>query len=210
MFPPDDPPKPDEPTPPTDPAETPAASEPTAETEAASAAQPRRNPRVVMETSAGVMTLELLEDVAPRTAAHFMQLVHDGFYDGRSFHRIIPDFIIQGGCPFHDGTGGCGYTINPEFNDTPHDRGVVSMARTADPYSASAQFFICLQRENCAHLDGQYTAFAKVVDGLHALDEMAAMPLTNYELGTPADPPMIHHVYVEDHGHDHHDHHDAP
>lgn len=161
--------------------------------DAASASEP--NPRVKIETSEGAITVELWPDAAPRTVENFLNLVHNGFYDGLTFHRVIPGFIVQGGCPHGDGTGGAGYTIQGEFNDRPHDKGTLSMARTADPNSASSQFFICLSRENCQHLDGEYTAFGKVVDGIDVVDRLAATPLSHPDIGTPLHPPQILHCY---------------
>ena len=123
-------------------------------------------PQVTMTTSEGEITLELWNDVAPGHTENFLKLVDDGFYDGLAFHRIIPGFMIQGGCPNGTGTGGPGWQIKAEFNDREHQPGVLSMARSQDPDSAGSQFFICLTRENCRHLDGQYTAFGKVTDGM--------------------------------------------
>jgi len=104
----------------------------------------------------------MLSDVAPGHVKNLLGLAKIGFYDGLTFHRIIKGFMIQGGCPEGTGTGGPGYTIKAEFNATPHEAGVVSMARTSDPDSAGSQFFICLDR--VAHLDNQYTAFGKTAD----------------------------------------------
>jgi peptidyl-prolyl cis-trans isomerase B (cyclophilin B) len=140
------------------------------------------------------MVIELWPDVAPSTVNHFQQLVHEGFYDGLSFHRVIPQFIVQAGCPNGDGTGGCGWTIDAELSDKPHDKGTVSMARLAKKDSASSQFFICLERENCQHLDGEYTLFGKIVEGLDTLDRIALTPITNCDTGQPAEPPVIHHA----------------
>ncbi len=151
-------------------------------------------PTVSLETSEGVVTLELWNDVAPGHVANFLKLVEEGFYDGLTFHRIIPQFMIQGGCPQGDGTGGPGYTIDAEFNDRSHEPGVLSMARSADPDSAGSQFFICLTREYCQHLDGQYTAFGRVVDGMEAVSRIAAAPLKDPQAGRPADPPRIERV----------------
>ena len=123
-------------------------------------------PQVTMTTSEGEITLELWNDVAPGHTENFLKLVDDGFYDGLAFHRIIPGFMIQGGCPNGTGTGGPGWQIKAEFNDREHQPGVLSMARSQDPDSAGSQFFICLTREDCRHLDGQYTAFGKVTDGM--------------------------------------------
>ncbi|MBI1369469.1 MAG: peptidylprolyl isomerase [Planctomycetes bacterium] len=153
--------------------------------------------RIRVDTTEGAFIIELRPDIAPRTAENFQQLVHNGFYDGLTFHRVIPDFIVQAGCPHGDGTGGPGYTVNAEFNDLPHEKGTVSMARTNNPDSAGSQFFICLSRDNCQHLDGQYTAFGKVIEGIDIIDRLAAVPLIYPELGTPMDPPMILHCTEE-------------
>lgn len=129
-------------------------------------------PTVQLQTSQGDITLELWNDVAPGHVENFLKLTDQGFYDGLTFHRIIPGFMIQGGCPRGDGTGGPGWTIDAEFNDRKHEPGTLSMARTADPNSAGSQFFICLTRENCQHLDGQYTAFGKVIEGMDAVKKI--------------------------------------
>lgn len=120
------------------------------------------NYQVVLNTNHGRITLDLLPDVAPGHCANLLGLADIGYYDGLAFHRIIDGFMIQGGCPNGTGTGGPGYTINAEFNDTPHVAGVLSMARTSDPNSAGSQFFICLGTH--AYLDGQYTAFGRTAD----------------------------------------------
>lgn len=118
-----------------------------------------------------VMTAELYPDKAPNTVANFIALAKAGFYDGLLFHRCIPGFMIQGGCPRGDGTGGPGYTIAGEFsangfqgNDLKHTAGVLSMARTMDPDSAGSQFFIMV--DPAPHLDGQYAAFGRILTGL--------------------------------------------
>jgi peptidyl-prolyl cis-trans isomerase B (cyclophilin B) len=100
--------------------------------------------------------------VAPGHVANFLALARSSFYDGLTFHRVIKGFMIQGGCPEGTGTGGPGYTIKAEFNSTPHEAGVLSMARTNDPNSAGSQFFICLGKHT--HLDRNYTAFGKTAD----------------------------------------------
>ena len=123
-------------------------------------------PTATIETTAGTLTLELWDDVAPKHVENFQKLARDGFYDGVNFHRIIKNFMIQGGCPDGTGSGGPGWTIDAEFNDREHHEGVLSMARTADPNSAGSQFFICLGRDHCQHLDGSYTAFGKITDGI--------------------------------------------
>jgi cyclophilin family peptidyl-prolyl cis-trans isomerase len=148
-------------------------------------------PQVTLETSEGTFTVELWDDVAPKHAENFLKLVDDGFYDGLTFHRIIPGFMIQGGCPRGDGTGGPGWNVKAEFNDRPHEPGVLSMARSADPNSAGSQFFVCLTRENCRHLDGQYTGFGRVTEGLEVVRKIAATPLSDARAGTPATPPQI-------------------
>jgi cyclophilin family peptidyl-prolyl cis-trans isomerase len=132
-------------------------------------------PRVKISTSLGDMTAELWNDVAPGHVDNFVKLGRDGFYADGTFHRIIPGFVVQGGCPKGDGTGGPGYTIDAEFNDRPHVPGTLSMARTADPNSAGSQFFICLTREHCQHLDGQYTGFGQVVDGMDVVEKLGAV-----------------------------------
>ena len=123
------------------------------------------------------MEIELYPEIAPETCANFEKLVKDGFYNGLTFHRVIKGFMIQGGCPEGTGMGGPGWTIKGEFNinghknDLKHTKGVLSMARTMDPNSAGSQFFI--MHENAPHLDGQYAAFGKVVNGLDVIDEIA-------------------------------------
>jgi len=118
--------------------------------------------QAVIETSEGTITLDFLPDVAPGHVENFLGLAKTGFYDGGVFHRIIEGFMIQGGCPEGSGYGGPGYTIKAEFNATPHEPGVLSMARSSDPNSAGSQFFICLERT--PHLDQQYTAFGRTAD----------------------------------------------
>ena len=120
------------------------------------------NAKATIETSEGTMSLEFFPDKAPGHVKNFIELAQKGFYDGTVFHRVISGFMIQGGCPEGSGRGGPGYEIDAEFNDTPHEPGVLSMARTSDPNSAGSQFFICL--EKVPHLDGQYTAFGRTAD----------------------------------------------
>jgi peptidyl-prolyl cis-trans isomerase B (cyclophilin B) len=115
-----------------------------------------------LDTSKGPVRLTFFAEAAPGHVKNFLALARIGFYDGLKFHRIIKGFMIQGGCPEGTGTGGPGYTIQAEFNSTPHEPGVLSMARTSDPNSAGSQFFICLDRH--PHLDNQYTAFGKAAD----------------------------------------------
>lgn len=128
------------------------------------------NKFVTLETSAGSLTLELYNDVAPAHADSFLARSADGFYNGTVFHRIIKGFMIQGGDPTGTGMGDAGYRLNAEFSDLKHDRGTLSMARSRDPNSASCQFFICFG--DAPHLDGQYTVFGHVVNGYATLDSL--------------------------------------
>lgn len=135
------------------------------------------NPIVTLEMEDGaVITAELYPETAPNTVNNFISLVKSGFYNELTFHRIIPGFMIQGGCPKGTGTGGPGYTIRGEFsankvaNELKHQRGVLSMARSQHPDSAGSQFFIMVAP--APHLDGQYAAFGKVVEGMEAVDRI--------------------------------------
>ena len=139
--------------------------------------------RAVIETKFGEIEIELLNDKAPGHVKNFVDLAKKGFYDGSVFHRVIPGFMIQGGDPQTKdpktprqlmGTGGPGYTIKAEFNDTAHKRGVLSMARSSDPNSAGSQFFVCVG--DSLFLDRQYTAFGRVVKGLEVADQIVAAP----------------------------------
>jgi peptidyl-prolyl cis-trans isomerase B (cyclophilin B) len=142
--------------------------------------------RAVIETRFGNMTLRFFPDVAPRHVKNFLDLAKKGFYDGTIFHRVIPGFMIQGGDPITKdparrseyGTGGPGYTIDAEFNNRPHKRGTLSMARRNDPNSAGSQFFICFQMDprQEAALDGHYTVFGEVVSGMEVADKIASLP----------------------------------
>ena len=134
-----------------------------------------QNPIVTIEMeNGGKMVAELYPEVAPNTVNNFVSLVKSSFYDGLIFHRVIPGFMIQGGCPQGTGMGGPGYTIKGEFtgngfkNDLKHERGVLSMARAMSPNSAGSQFFIMV--EEAPHLDGQYAYFGKVVEGMDVAD----------------------------------------
>ena len=138
-----------------------------------------QNPIVTIEMEdGGVMKAELYPDVAPNTVNNFISLIQKGYYDGLTFHRIIPGFMIQGGCPDGTGMGGPGYSIKGEFtgngfqNDLVHDRGVLSMARTMAPDSAGSQFFVMV--EKAPHLDGQYAAFGKVIEGMEVADAIVS------------------------------------
>jgi len=127
---------------------------------------------LTLDTSAGPIRLALDSTAAPGHVRNIVALAESGFYDGGCFHRIIKGFMIQGGCPEGTGTGGPGYKIPAEFNATPHEPGVLSMARTNDPNSAGSQFFICL--EKVPHLDRQYTAFGRTADAA-SLDVVRAI-----------------------------------
>ena len=126
----------------------------------------------------GVIKGELYPEIAPKTVENFIKLAQEGFYDGLIFHRVIPGFMIQGGCPDGTGMGGPGYSIKGEFtangfrNDLRHERGVMSMARAMDPDSAGSQFFIMVA--DSPHLDGQYAAFGKITGGMDVADEIVS------------------------------------
>ena len=128
------------------------------------------NPRVSMKTSKGEMVIELFADAAPNTVKNFLDLTNKGYYNGLSFHRVIPNFMIQGGCPKGDGTGGPGYKINCEINPNKHQRGSLSMAH-AGPNTGGSQFFICHSPQG--HLDGVHTVFGKVIENVDVVDKVA-------------------------------------
>lgn len=143
-----------------------------------------QNPIVTIKMEDGsVMKVELYPEIAPNTVKNFISLINHNFYDGIIFHRVIPGFMIQGGCPEGTGMGGPGYEIKGEFtdngfqNDLKHTRGVLSMARTAIPDSAGSQFFI--MHKDSPHLDGQYAAFGKVIEGIETVDAICSIP-TDY------------------------------
>lgn len=156
---------------------------------------------VIIEMDNGrTIKIEVDEKAAPITAANFLNLVKEGFYDGLTFHRIIPGFMIQGGDPKGNGTGGSSRTIKGEFasngynNPIRHVRGVISMARAMDPDSASSQFFI--MHADAPYLDGQYAAFGKVVEGMDAVDEIASVP-TSFQ-DRPVTPVVMKRVYISE------------
>ena len=135
----------------------------------------------VIETKFGKIEVQFFKDKAPGHVKNFKDLAKKGFYDGTIFHRVIPGFMIQGGDPntksddrSNHGMGGPGYSIKAEFNDTPHKRGIVSMARSSDPNSAGSQFYIVVK--DSAFLDGQYTAFGKVLSGMTVADQIVNAP----------------------------------
>jgi Peptidyl-prolyl cis-trans isomerase (rotamase) - cyclophilin family len=148
-----------------------------------------------------VIRVQLMPEIAPGTVENFEKLVNEGFYNGLTFHRVIPGFMVQGGCPDGTGMGGPGYTIKGEFakngipNSIEHTRGVISMARSADPNSAGSQFFI--MHADAPHLDGQYAAFGKVVEGIEVVDEIAAVD-TNPSNDKPLTPVTIREMKVVD------------
>jgi peptidyl-prolyl cis-trans isomerase B (cyclophilin B) len=144
---------------------------------------------LTLDTSAGPIRLALDATSAPGHVRNIVALAESGFYDGGCFHRIIKGFMIQGGCPEGTGTGGPGYKIPAEFNATPHEPGVLSMARTNDPKSAGSQFFICL--EKVPHLDRQYTAFGRAADAA-SLDVVRAIGTVRTGAGDrPVEPVTI-------------------
>lgn len=131
---------------------------------------PENRMEIVLER--GTVTVQLRPDWAPKHVKRIKELVREGFYDGLTFHRVIPGFMAQTGDPTGTGTGGSGKTLKAEFNDANHDRGVCSMARTMNIHSADSQFFICFK--NSHFLDGEYTAWGKVIEGMEHIDALAA------------------------------------
>ena len=142
------------------------------------------NDIIIMETTKGIIKLKFYPEVAPKHCYNFKKLANSGFYDGTSFHRIIPGFMIQGGDinsldgdPKNDGRGGPGWTVDAEFSNISHKRGILSMARSSDPNSAGSQFFICVA--DAPHLDGKYTVFGEVIENINVIDSIVKTP-TNY------------------------------
>ncbi|MGE3174710.1 MAG: peptidylprolyl isomerase [Planctomycetota bacterium] len=158
--------------------------------------------KVVLVTNYGEMTVAFYPDKAPNTVKNFIKLAKDGFYDGTKFHRVIRNFMIQGGDPLTKddnmaarwGTGDPGYKINAEFNDTKHTRGVLSMARSSDPNSAGSQFFIV--HADSSHLDNQYTAFGALEAGLDTLDKIASVPCGGPQRSAPIQPVILEQAVV--------------
>ena len=141
---------------------------------------------VIMETTMGHMKIKLFPDIAPLHAENFKRLANSGYYDGTTFHRIIPGFMIQGGDILsrdenddNDGYGGPGWTVNAEFNDKSHQHGILSMARASDPNSAGSQFFICVA--DASHLDEKYTVFGEVVENVQVIDKIVTSA-TDYDM----------------------------
>ncbi|MCF7924418.1 MAG: peptidylprolyl isomerase [Candidatus Izimaplasma sp.] len=160
-----------------------------------------KNPVVTIEMENNeLIKLELYPEIAPKTVENFISLVKKGFYDGVIFHRVIKNFMIQGGDPLGDGTGGPGYTIKGEFksngfnNELKHTKGTISMARTADPNSAGSQFFI--MHNNATHLDGEYAAFGKVIEGISEVDRIASVKTNQFD--KPVEKQVMKKVTVEE------------
>ncbi len=152
---------------------------------------------VVIETNHGTIECELFMDRTPDTAGNFEKLMEDGFYDGLTFHRIIPEFMIQGGDPKGDGTGGPGYTIDDEQSalDLKHNYGVLSMANSG-PDTGGSQFFIVVNPEGSHHLDGQHAVFGKVTSGMDVAVKISELPRDNND--KPLEPVIMKRVYYED------------
>jgi peptidyl-prolyl cis-trans isomerase B (cyclophilin B) len=152
------------------------------------------NEVAIIKTSEGEMVVQFWTDAAPNTIENFKKLARQGFYDGTIFHRIVKEFMIQGGDPNSKdpakensyGQGGPGYQIKPEFNDHPHGQGVISMARSSDPDSAGSQFFICLAPVH--RLDHQYTTFGKLIKGEDVLEKIGNTPVERNAQGEPSKP----------------------
>ena len=164
----------------------------------------------VMHTAHGPVTMAFYYDVAPNTVNTILSLAAEGYFDGLTFHRIVPGFVIQGGDPRGDGTGGPGYMIDAEFGTRPHEVGALSMARNGDPSeapgvmprsefanSAGSQFFVCLNYDNTKQLDGKYTVFGKVVSGMEAVNKIAQAPLADDRNGRPREPQVIQKIEVK-------------
>ena len=157
--------------------------------------------RAIIEVNKfGTIEVELDPKVAPLTVENFIKLTNKGFYNGLTFHRVIKGFMIQGGCPKGNGTGGPGYTIKGEFsangvnNPLKHTRGVISMARAMDPNSAGSQFFI--MHQDAPHLDGQYAAFGKVVKGIEVVDAIASVATNYYDM--PLEKVVINSINIKE------------
>lgn len=155
-----------------------------------------------MNTNLGRIVLRFFEDKAPNHVANFKRLVRDGFYDGIKFHRVIPGFMIQGGCPntktgdrMTHGTGGPGWTLKAEFNDIKHTRGILSAARTSDPDSAGSQFFLMVAA--APHLDGQYTVYGEVIEGMDVVDKIVSLPRDARDNPKPENPALIESATIE-------------
>ncbi|MCW2949115.1 MAG: peptidylprolyl isomerase [Thermoleophilia bacterium] len=149
--------------------------------------------QAIMSTSEGDITIELFDDAAPKTVENFTKLAQDGFYDGLTFHRIIKDFMIQGGCPEGTGTGGPGYTFEDEFNDHKVVRGALAMAN-AGPNTNGSQFFL-VTTDAAPWLDGKHTVFGQVVDGMDIVDKLEALETDGRD--RPVDGALIEKLTIE-------------
>jgi peptidyl-prolyl cis-trans isomerase B (cyclophilin B) len=154
---------------------------------------PKKTYTATIETSEGTIKAQLFPDKAPQTVNSFVFLAKEHFYDGVPFHRVIKDFMIQGGDPTGTGTGGPGYKLKAEFNDVKHEPGILSMARTADPDSAGSQFFI--MHGTAPHLDGKYTVFGKVTDGMDVVNKIATTEVDGRD--RPVKPIVIKSITIE-------------
>lgn len=155
----------------------------------------------VLQTNHGRIVLGFLPDKAPGHVENFKKLSRDGFYNGLKFHRVIPGFMIQGGCPNTrdgavgmPGTGGPGYQIKAEFNDTPHERGILSAARSSDPNSAGSQFFLMVNKY--PSLDGQYSVYGYVIEGMEVADAIVALPRDRNDKPHDSNPAKIESVTI--------------
>lgn len=151
------------------------------------------NNMVYMELKDGTVEIELFPEIAPNHVNRIKELVKQGFYDGLKFHRVIEGFMAQTGDPLGNGTGGSGQNIKAEFSNTPHKRGIVSMARAQNPDSADSQFFICL--EDSTFLDGQYTVFGRVTKGMELVDNIKKG--ASYKNGEVENPDIIVKMYMK-------------
>jgi len=157
---------------------------------------PKKTYTATIDTSEGKIVAQLFPDKAPQTVNSFVFLAKEHFYDGLIFHRVIPDFMIQGGDPTGTGMGGPGYKLKAEFNDVKHTPGVLSMARSSDPDSAGSQFFI--MHGTAEHLDGQYTAFGKVTSGMDVVNKIVNAPVNNRRENRPTNPVTIKSITIEE------------
>ena len=159
---------------------------------------PKKTYLATIDTSEGKMVAKLFPDKAPQTVNSFVFLAKEKFFDGLTFHRVIKGFMLQGGDPEGTGRGGPGYHLKAEFNDTKHEKGILSMARTNDPDSAGSQFFVMHAR--APHLDGKYTAFGKVTKGLEVIDKIVNAPRdeSNDRPNEPVKPVTIKSITIEE------------
>lgn len=162
---------------------------------------PSRDYMAIVKTDFGEMKIRFFRKIAPGTVKNFIDLANLGFYDGLTFHRVIPGFVIQGGCPRGDGTGDAGYSLKAEISDARHLRGTVSMARGSSLDSAGSQFFICLDKQPL--LDFKYTIFGEVYEGMDTADKIASVKTTGHEsepFDSPVEPVYIRQIIVRESG----------